>query len=77
MEIESLDVRPIAPVHKHQTIFARWQAIKVGAVLELINDHDPLPLYYQFEAEQIGKFEWEYLERGPEVWRVHIRRLAP
>ncbi len=77
MAIDSLDVRPIPPVHKHQTIFAHWQATAVEDVLELVNDHDPLPLYYQFEAEQAGKFAWEYLERGPDRWRVQIRRLAP
>lgn len=38
----------------------------------LVNDHDPLPLYYQFSCEQQGHFHWEYLEQGPEVWRVRI-----
>ena len=36
------------------------------------NDHDPRPLYYHFNAELPGRFEWEYLETGPEVWRVRI-----
>ena len=40
----------------------------------LVNDHDPKPLYYQFEAEHKGDFTWEYLESGPEVWRVDIGR---
>lgn len=40
----------------------------------LVNDHDPLPLYYQFAAEHIGAFRWEYEESGPEVWRVRISR---
>jgi len=41
----------------------------------LINDHDPKPLYYQFQAEQTGKVNWQYLEQGPEVWRVRIGRV--
>ena len=40
----------------------------------LVNDHDPKPLRYQFEAEHAGQFTWEYLESGPEVWRVRIGR---
>jgi uncharacterized protein (DUF2249 family) len=40
--------------------------------MELINDHDPKPLHYQLMAEYENKFEWEYLEQGPEVWRVSI-----
>ena len=32
----------------------------------------PKPLYYQFQAEHTGHFEWSYLETGPDVWRVRI-----
>jgi len=38
----------------------------------LINDHEPRPLYYQFLMELPDQFEWEYLETGPEVWKVRI-----
>ena len=41
---------------------------------ELVNDHDPKPLYYQLEADYSGQFSWDYLEAGPEVWRVRIGR---
>ena len=37
-----------------------------------MNDHDPRPLYHQLQAEQPGKVGWEYLEQGPEIWRVRI-----
>lgn len=39
-----------------------------------MNDHDPVPLRYQFEAERSGIFTWEYLENGPSTWRVRIGR---
>jgi uncharacterized protein (DUF2249 family) len=42
----------------------------------LVNDHDPKPLRYQLEAENTGEFSWDYLEQGPEVWRVRIGRVA-
>ena len=38
----------------------------------LVNDHDPLPLYFQFSCEHSGRFRWDYLEQGPTVWRVRI-----
>ena len=41
----------------------------------LMNDHDPKPLYYQFQAELGEPFQWEYLESGPEVWKVRIGKL--
>lgn len=40
----------------------------------LVNDHDPKPLYYQFQAELGPIFDWDHIESGPEVWRVIIAR---
>jgi uncharacterized protein (DUF2249 family) len=40
----------------------------------LVNDHDPKPLRYQLEAEHAGRFTWDYLKAGPDVWRVRIGR---
>jgi uncharacterized protein (DUF2249 family) len=42
--------------------------------MKIINDHDPKPLRYQFEAEQSGKFAWEYEQQGPVDWIVNIKR---
>lgn len=42
-----------------------------------IKEHtNPKPLYDQFAAERSGQFSWDYLEEGPEVWRVRIGRPA-
>lgn len=71
-----LDVRSMAPALRHETIFRTWDQLPVGDTIVLVNDHDPLPLYYQFQAEHTDKFTWESIERGPEVWRVHIARTA-
>lgn len=38
----------------------------------LVNDHDPKPLFYQFQAERTGEFTWEYELQGPKEWRVRI-----
>ncbi|MBI5494502.1 MAG: DUF2249 domain-containing protein [Deltaproteobacteria bacterium] len=69
---ERLDVRETPAKHKHPTIFGRYNALLAGECFTLVNDHDPRPLHYQFLAEYSGRFEWEYLESGPEVWRVRI-----
>ncbi|MBI3015930.1 MAG: DUF2249 domain-containing protein [Candidatus Tectomicrobia bacterium] len=69
-----LDVRPIPPREKHPRIFSTFDQLPEGGSFLLINDHDPKPLYYQFQAERPGKFGWEYVERGPTVWKVEIRK---
>lgn len=75
MEMRELDIRPVPVREKHPTIFATFDALKSGEGFQLINDHDPMPLYYQFSAERPEKFGWEYVERGPEVWRVNITKV--
>jgi uncharacterized protein (DUF2249 family) len=69
-----LDVRNEPPARRHQLIFETYEALGAGEGFVLVNDHDPKPLRYQFEAEHAGEFSWEYLEQGPTVWRVRIGR---
>lgn len=71
-----LDVRTITPRERHPKIFGAYEALGPGGSFQLVNDHDPKPLYYQFQAEHAGKFEWSYLESGPDVWRVRIGKPA-
>lgn len=70
------DVRVISCREKHALIFQRWTALPVGGHFVLVNDHDPVPLYYQFAAQFPDAFGWEYLQRGPEEFQVKITRLA-
>jgi uncharacterized protein (DUF2249 family) len=69
-----LDVRQTPPAQRHPLIFQTFEALKPGEEFVLLNDHDPKPLYYQFKFEREGQFTWDYLEHGPEVWRVRIGR---
>ncbi len=71
-----LDVRSEPPVRRHAVIFETFEALAPGGGFELVNDHDPKPLYYQLAAEQPGTFTWDYLESGPVVWRVRIGRIG-
>jgi uncharacterized protein (DUF2249 family) len=71
-----LDVRGEVPRRRHELIFESFGALPVGEAYVLVNDHDPKPLRYQLEAENAGEFSWEYLEEGPEVWRVRIGRTG-
>lgn len=68
----TIDVRSIVPRERHPLIFGTFANLRPGDAFMLVNDHDPKPLYYQFQAERAGEFSWDYLEEGPEVWRVRI-----
>jgi uncharacterized protein (DUF2249 family) len=76
-EDRQLDVRTEAPARRHELIFETWAGLGPGEGFVLVNDHDPKPLYYQFAAEHDGAFSWDYLEQGPQTWRVRIGRTRP
>lgn len=70
--MKTIDVRTIHPRERHPLLFKTFDEMDAGQAFELVNDHDPKPLFYQFQAERPGAVEWEYLEQGPETWRVRI-----
>jgi uncharacterized protein (DUF2249 family) len=74
--VKTVDVRQLPPAQRHGTIFQTFHQLKPGEAFELVNDHDPKPLYYQFDAENKGEFSWDYQEQGPQVWRVRIGKTA-
>ncbi len=72
--LNMLDVTQLPPAIKHSTIFERIALLQEGEYLTLWNDHDPKPLRYHLEAEHGQAYHWEYLEQGPEWWKVKITR---
>ena len=69
-----LDVRDMTPKDRHSKIFGTFRGLKPGGSFVFVNDHDPKPLLYQFQAEHHGDFDWWPLEQGPHVWRVMISK---
>lgn len=70
----SIDVRIYKPGNKKEIIFNAFEQVPQGETLELINDHDPRPLYQEFMRRVPEQFQWEYLEQGPELWRIGITK---
>ena len=67
-----LDVRVIPHAIRHATIFGALDAVAPGAGLEIVADHDPIPLLTQLRQRSPGRFEITYLERGPLDFRVQF-----
>lgn len=76
-ELFTLNVTLLEPRLKHPTIFKYFDALKAGAAFQILNDHDPKPLYYQMIAERGNIFSWTYLEKGPQWWKVQIKKNDP
>lgn len=69
-----LDMGELAPAQRQAQIFEAWGKLTCGGTIELLSDHDPLPLYYQFACEHAGTFYWEHVAQGPQKWRVQITK---
>lgn len=70
-----IDVRTLEPRFRHARISSALAALDVGSAIELVNDHDPRPLYAQFQSQWPDRFAWNYLEEGPSLWRVAITKV--
>ncbi|MGH3559939.1 DUF2249 domain-containing protein [Mycobacterium sp.] len=71
-----LDVRELRKPDKHPTIFATYGGLAAGESFVLVNNHDPKHLHDEFETDHAGSYGWEYVEKGPKVWRIRITKLA-
>ncbi len=69
-----LNATLLNPMVKHATIFAYYDELNPGEHFILQNDHDPKPLYYQLVGQKGDVFTWEYLEQGPEWWKIKITK---
>jgi uncharacterized protein (DUF2249 family) len=48
--MQAMDVWPMAPTVRHETIFDRADQFATGETRCRVHDNDPLPLRYQLEA---------------------------
>lgn len=76
-KVEPLDLRSVPRPQRHPLVFDKFDRLKVGESFELINDHDPIPLNRQMETMRPGQVEWSYITRGPAIFHIQVRRLAP
>lgn len=75
VDAEKLDATKIEPhQRKHQVIFEKYDSLKSGGAFILHNDHDPLPLFYQLKSLHGETFDWEYFEKGPDVFEILITK---
>ncbi len=67
MPATTLDLRDVPPKERHPMIHDAFDDIDAGEAVRIVNDHDPKPLFYEFQAE-VDAFDAEGYtveERGP------------
>jgi uncharacterized protein (DUF2249 family) len=74
---EVLSFRTVPPACRFSQTFETFEALQPGVGFELISEHDPWPLCFQFAARPSVPFMWDYLENASKLWRVRVVRLEP
>ncbi|MDQ1537556.1 MAG: hypothetical protein QOE58_1949 [Actinomycetota bacterium] len=72
--LPELDARAVPHAIRHATIFGALDSVGAGSGMVLVAPHDPLPLLAQLEQRSPGLFSIDYLESGPDTWRVRFVR---
>jgi uncharacterized protein (DUF2249 family) len=67
MTEQTLDLRDVPPFERHPMIHDAFDDLDDGEALTIVNDHEPKPLFYEFQAE-VPSFDAEGYsveQRGP------------
>ncbi len=75
-EATTIDIRPIPRSMRHPLIFTSFDRLDGEGSVVVVSDHNPRPLRYLFDVKYPDAFTWDYVEEGPDVWRVRIGRAA-
>ncbi len=73
--ISIIECKSIPQELKHSTVFNKFDSLKSGNTLQLITDHDPKTLFLELLAKNGGQFVWAYIDSGPEVWKINIKKI--
>ena len=71
-----LDVRAIPHAIRHATVFGALGAIKPGQSMVLVAPHDPVPLLAQIAERHGDDIAVDYVQRGPEAWKLKLAKRA-
>jgi uncharacterized protein (DUF2249 family) len=63
--MEPLDMRPMPPRARHETIFECFGELAIGETPRLVNDQDSARFRQQLDATRPGRFRWDDAPTGP------------
>lgn len=73
-QLPELDARIIPHAVRHAAIHGVVDTLQSGASFVLIAPHDPVPLLNQISDRHGDAISVEYVERGPEAWKLKFTR---
>ena len=74
--LPELDARVIPHAIRHASIFGALDSLGAGDGIVLVAPHDPLPLLDQAKARYGDSMSVEYLQRGPDAWKLQFVKVG-
>jgi uncharacterized protein (DUF2249 family)/quercetin dioxygenase-like cupin family protein len=73
---EELDLYQVPRPQLFRLVFERFDTLELGESFVLTADHNPVLLEREFDNTRPRQAAWEHLNRGPDKYRVRIRRIG-
>lgn len=74
MPVKTVDLSNFEHSNKHKAVFDAFDNLDLGEQMLLIDNSDPSKLFSQLDDERGTKLDWNYLEEGPEQWKVSVEK---
>ena len=71
-QLPELDARTIPHAIRHASIHGVVDSLRPGASFVLVAPHDPIPLLAQIADRHGEAIAVEYVQRGPEAWKLKL-----
>lgn len=75
-DLPELDARVIPHTIRHASVLGALDSLRPGSGMVLVAHHDPLPLLDQARARYGDALQVDYLERGPDAWKLRFLRVG-
>ena len=72
----TLDFRSLQRNFREALVFSVFESLETGSSLTLIHDRDFVDLKLQLESVALANIEWTYLQSGPTLWKLVIKKTA-
>jgi len=74
-QLPELDARTIPHAVRHAAIHCVVDGLQPGGAFVLVAPHDPIPLLAQITDRHGDDIAVEYVQRGPEAWKLKLTHV--
>jgi uncharacterized protein (DUF2249 family) len=71
-----VDLRTVAPQARIAVATYASHLLRPGQAMEVTDERDPVDVFADLQHKS-DRFRCQYVERGPDVWRIRVGRVQP